>query len=65
VVKLGGFVGALLAVGILFVFTEWLFVDTFASDLGDALEVVITVAVAAVGGLVGSQAVKRLASRRA
>jgi hypothetical protein len=64
-VRLGGFVGAVVALILVFVFTEWLFVDAFSSGAGDALEVVIVTVAVALGWLIGSRAVRRLAGGRA
>ena len=62
-VKLGGFVGAVLAVAIVWTFTEWLYVDTFAGSVSDAVEVVITAVAAVIGWLAGSRLVRRLGNR--
>jgi uncharacterized membrane protein YfcA len=62
-VKLGGVVGALLGITILFVFTEWLYVDTFANH--DLLETLMIVVAAIVGALAGARLVRRIASRNA
>jgi hypothetical protein len=63
-VRLGGFIGAVVALIVVFVFTEWLFVDAFSSGAGDALEVVIVTVTVALGWLIGSRAIRRLASPR-
>jgi nitrate reductase gamma subunit len=62
-VKLGGVVGALLAVTILFVFTEWLYVETFANH--EVFDAVSFVLVAALGALAGSALGRRFVRRRA
>jgi uncharacterized membrane protein YfcA len=62
-VKLGGVVGALLGLTILFVFTEWLYVDAFANH--DLLETLMTVVVVIVGALAGARLARRFASRNA
>jgi hypothetical protein len=63
VIKLGGFLGAVLGIAIVWTFTEWLYVNTFAGSVSDSVEVVITVAAAVIGWLVGSQLVRRLGNR--
>jgi hypothetical protein len=63
VVKLGGFLGVVLAVAIVWAFTEWLYVDTFAGSVSEAVEVVITTIAAVIGWLAGSRLVRRLGNR--
>ena len=61
-VKLGGVIGAVIALAIVFVFTEWLYVDTFANhEVFDAVGfVLVTVA----GALAGSALTRRLVDRK-
>jgi len=61
-VKLGGAIGAVLAVSILFVFTEWLYVDTFANH--EVFDAVSFVLVAVAGAIAGSALMRRLIDRK-
>ena len=63
-VKLGGVIGAVLAVAILWVFTEWLFVDWVNRNIGGTIGVAYTFAVAVLGYLVGARVARRLARTR-
>jgi hypothetical protein len=58
--KLGGFIGAVLALVILLVFTEWLFIDSFSGTTGDAIETAAAIVVGVAGWVVGSRVAERI-----
>ena len=61
--KLGGLIGAVLSLAILFVFTEWLYVDWVSKNIGDVIGTAFVIAVAVGGWVVGSRVARRLAAR--
>jgi hypothetical protein len=62
-VKLGGIVGAVLGLTIQLIFSEWIYVDTFADQ--EFLEILIGVVLVVSGALAGSSLARRVANRNA
>ena len=62
-VKLGGILGAILGFTIQLIFTEWLYVDTFADQA--FLEILIGAVLVVSGAFGGSLLARRLASPNA
>lgn len=61
-VKLGGWIGGILGVAILFIFTEWFYVNTFADH--DLVEGALIVGAAVLGALAGREIARRLTERQ-
>lgn len=61
--KLGGFIGALLAIAIVFVFTEWLYVDWFSRNIGEGIGSAFVVAIGVGGWVAGSRIARRITAR--